>query len=211
MAIINYDEISDKITEENIIDDGKEVNVYENGEYVIKIFKENRISDLKRVSDEGLVKLSTLKLKHFNTPIDIIVKEENIVGYTEKLLKIKDLERNLLDEELEEIKDDIILLSESGFMLNDIMYNYTDDLKLIFFDMTSYTYTNSTKTELLDYYYKKNILIINTFLVGLTIFEAYKHGGKYEFTKTYLANEFINKNLNGEYFGDYLKNNSKSL
>lgn len=211
MTTIDYDKISDKITEKNKIGDGKEVKVYEDGKYVIKIFKENRLSDLKRISDEGLIKLSTLDLKHFNTPTGIILKNGKIVGYKEKLLKIKDLERELSEEELDEIKNDIILLSRSGFMINDIMYNYTDNSKLFFFDLTSYTYTNSNKKELLDYYYKKNILTINIFLVGLTMFGAYKHGEKYEFTKTYLAYEFITNNLNDQYFGDYLKNNSKSL
>ena len=186
------------------IGEGKESTCYDYGDKVIKIFKENRTSPFKRISDEGLIKLSTLDLKHFNKPIDIIYDNEKIIGYTEEKLKIEDV-NNLSLEVLEEIKEDIITLSYNGFKLEDIFYNYTSDSNFKFFDLTSFSYVNSSKKELLDFYYQKNIMTVNTFLVGLLSFEAYKHGSSIEITKAFKANEFINNNLNDEYYGDYLK------
>lgn len=192
------------------IGEGKESICYDYGDKVIKIFKENRTSPFKRISDEGLIKLSTLDLKHFNKPIDIIYDNEKIMGYTEEKLKIEDV-NNLSLEVLEEIKEDIITLSYNGFKLEDIFYNYTSDSNFKFFDLTSFSYVNSSKKELLDFYYQKNIMTVNTFLVGLLSFEAYKHGSSIEITKTFKANEFINNNLNDEYYGDYLKEHLHKL
>lgn len=192
------------------IGEGKESICYDYGDKVIKIFKENRTSPFKRISDEGLIKLSTLDLKHFNKPIDIIYDNEKIMGYTEEKLKIEDV-NNLSLEVLEEIKEDIITLSYNGFKLEDIFYNYTSDSNFKFFDLTSFSYVNSSKKELLDFYYQKNIMTVNTFLVGLLSFEAYKHGSSIEITKTFKANEFINNNLNDGYYGDYLKEHLHKL
>ena len=192
------------------IGEGKESICYDYGDKVIKIFKENRTSPFKRISDEGLIKLSTLDLKHFNKPIDIIYDNEKIIGYTEEKLKIEDV-NNLSLEVLEEIKEDIITLSYNGFKLEDIFYNYTSDSNFKFFDLTSFSYVNSSKKELLDFYYQKNIMTVNTFLVGLLSFEAYKHGSSIEITKTFKANEFINNNLNDGYYGDYLKEHLHKL
>ena len=192
------------------IGEGKESICYDYGDKVIKIFKENRTSPFKRISDEGLIKLSTLDLKHFNKPIDIIYDNEKIMGYTEEKLKIEDV-NNLSLEVLEEIKEDIITLSYNGFKLEDIFYNYTSDSNFKFFDLTSFSYVNSSKKELLDFYYQKNIMTVNTFLVGLLLFEAYKHGSSIEITKTFKANEFINNNLNDGYYGDYLKEHLHKL
>ena len=192
------------------IGEGKESICYDYGDKVIKIFKENRTSPFKRISDEGLIKLSTLDLKHFNKPIDIIYDNEKIMGYTEEKLKIEDV-NNLSLEVLEEIKEDIITLSYNGFKLEDIFYNYTSDSNFKFFYLTSFSYVNSSKKELLDFYYQKNIMTVNTFLVGLLSFEAYKHGSSIEITKTFKANEFINNNLNDGYYGDYLKEHLHKL
>ena len=192
------------------IGEGKESICYDYGDKVVKIFKEKRTSPFKRISDEGLIKLSTLDLKHFNKPIDIIYDNEKIMGYTEEKLKIEDV-NNLSLEVLEEIKEDIITLSYNGFKLEDIFYNYTSDSNFKFFDLTSFSYVNSSKKELLDFYYQKNIMTVNTFLVGLLLFEAYKHGSSIEITKTFKANEFINNNLNDGYYGDYLKEHLHKL
>lgn len=73
------------------IGEGKESICYDYGDKVIKIFKENRTSPFKRIGDEGLIKLSTLDLKHFNKPIDIIYDNGNVIGYTEEKLKIEDV------------------------------------------------------------------------------------------------------------------------
>ena len=75
------------------------------------------------------------------------------MGYTEEKLKIEDV-NNLSLEVLEEIKEDIITLSYNGFKLEDIFYNYTSDSNFKFFDLTSFSYVNSSKKELLDFYYQ---------------------------------------------------------
>ncbi len=195
------------------IGEGKESIVYDYGDKVIKIFKsENeRTSPFKRISDEGLIKLQTLPLKHFNKPVDIIYDNLKILGYTENKLEIDDLNEKLSVDILNEIKEDIICLSYSGFKIDDIFYNYTSFNNFMFFDMTSYSYVNSEKRELLDFYYQKNIATINTFLVGLNMFNAYRHGSKNELTKTFKANEFINKNIGNEYYGDYIRENSMKM
>ena len=195
---------------DKIIGEGKESICYDYGDKVVKIFKEKRTSPFKRISDEGLIKLSTLDLKHFNKPIDIIYDNEKIMGYTEEKLKIEDV-NNINLEVLEEIKEDIITLSYSGFKIEDIFYNYTTSDNFKFYDLTSFGYIKSTKKELYDMYYKKNIMTINTFLVGFLMYDAYRHDSKYEIKKTYKATEFINENLGNEYYGDYPKNKYKKM
>ena len=168
----------DKLDLKNIklgkrIGEGKESICYDYGDKVIKIFKENRISPFKRISDEDLIKLSILDLKHFNKPIDIIYDNEKIIGYTENKLEISDKNQDIKENVLLEIKEDIITLSYSGFKIEDIFYNYTTSNNFKFYDLTSFTYINSTKKELHDMYYKKNIMTINTFLVGFLMYDAY--------------------------------------
>lgn len=196
---------------DKIIGEGKESICYDYGDKVIKIFKENRISPFKRISDEGLIKLSILDLKHFNKPIDIIYDNEKIIGYTENKLEISDKNQDINENVLLEIKEDIITLSYSGFKIEDIFYNYTTSNNFKFYDLTSFVYINSTKKELNDMYYKKNMMTINTFLVGFLMYDAYRHGSKYEIKKTYKATEFISENLGNEYYGDYLKNRYKKM
>lgn len=193
--------------------EGKESLVYDYDDKVIKIFKdkEERTSPFKRISDEGLIKLKTLPLKHFNKPIDIIYENNKIIGYTENKLEIKDLNENLSQDILDEIKEDIITLSYNGIKIEDIFYNYTSSNNFMFFDMTSYSYIDSNKKELHDFYYQKNIATMNTFLVGLNMFDAYKHGSKNELTKTFKATDFISKNIGNEYYGDYLRENSMKM
>lgn len=193
------------------IGEGKESICYDYKDKVIKIFKENRTSPFKRISDEGLIKLSTLDLKHFNKPIDIIYDNDKIIGYTENKLVLDDKNENIDENVLNELKEDIITLSYNGFKIEDIFYNYTTLDNFKFYDLTSFGYINSTKKELHDMYYNKNIMTINTFLVGFLMFDAYRYGSKYEIKKTFKANEFINGNLGNEYYGDYLKNDLKKM
>lgn len=189
------------------LSEGKESICYDYGDKVIKIFKENRTSPFRKISDDGLIKLSNLDLIHFNKIIDIIYDNDKIVGYTEKKLEISD-ENDSIDEiVLTEIKQDIITLSYNGFKIEDIFYNYTTLDNFKFYDLTSFNYINSTKKELYDMFYKKNIMTINTFLVGFILFDAFKHGEKYELKKIYKANEFINSHLGNEFYGDYLIKN----
>ena len=206
----------DKLNLKNIklgkrIGEGKESICYNYGDKVIKIFKENRTSPFKRISDEGLIKLSTLDLKHFKKPIDIIYDNEKIIDYIENKLEISDKNQDIDENVLLEIKEDIITLSYSCFKIEDIFYNYTTLDNFKFYDLTSFAYINSIKKELHDMYYKKNMMTINTFLVGFLMYDAYRHGSKYEIKKTYKAAEFISENLGNEYYGDYLRNRYKKM
>ncbi|OKZ83666.1 MAG: hypothetical protein BHW07_00890 [Clostridium sp. CAG_433_25_7] len=178
---------------------------------MLKYLKKTEPHHLKKISDEGLIKLSTLDLKHFNKPIDIIYDNEKIIGYTENKLEISDKNQDIDENVLLEIKEDIITLSYSGFKIEDIFYNYTTSDNFKFYDLTSFVYINSTKKELHDMYYKKNMMTINTFLVGFLMYDAYRHGSKYEIKKTYKATEFISENLGNEYYGDYLRNRYKKM
>lgn len=119
---MTYDSIKSFISEENVIGRGKEVTVYRYHDKVIKIFHLKRLSDFKRISNEGLIKLTELDLKVFNKPIDIIYEEQQIVGYTEKYLEEEDVDVEVID--YEKIKEDLLCLSLQGFYLNDIFYNY---------------------------------------------------------------------------------------
>lgn len=209
---MKYIDIKDKLN--NKFSSGKEVDCYLINNKIIKIFKDNRESTLKRMSDEGLEKLSSLKLKHFNLPKEYIYDDENnIVGYIEDKLQINDYntdyEQNYYIEKLDELKDDIKLLSENGFKLEDIMYNYTFNKgNIIFYDLTSYEYIDTKNDFLKDFIYKNNIKMINTFLVGLTMFDAFKHGEKNELKKIFLSNEFISNNSIDGYIGDYIKSSN---
>lgn len=209
---MKYIDIKEKLL--NKISSGKEVDCYEIDNYIVKVFKENRESTLKRMSDEGLEKLSKLNLKHFNLPKEYIHDEnKNIVGYIEDKLEIKDYDKeydlNYFLENLQELKQDIIVLSDNGYKMEDIMYNYTFNKgNITFFDLTSYEYMNVKNDYLKQYFYKNNIKMINTFLIGLTMFDAFKHGEKNELKKIYLANEYILKNSITDFIGDYIKNNN---
>lgn len=209
---MKYIDIKSKLLDK--ISSGKEVDCYEMGNNIVKIFKENRESTLKRMSDEGLEKLSKLNLKHFNLPKEFIYDEnKNIVGYIEDKLEIKnydkDYDLNYFIENLQELKQDIIILSNNGYKMEDIMYNYTFNKgNITFFDLTSYEYMNIKNDYLKQYIYKNNIKMINTFLLGLTMFDAFKHGEKNELKKIYLTNEYILNNSITNFVGDYIKDNN---
>ena len=135
MSKINYNEISKYTCDSNKIDEGKEVSVYYYGDKVIKIFHQNRKTSIKRISDEVLIKLSNLSLNCFNTPIDIIYEEDRIVGYTEKYLEESEINFDLINFDL--IKEDIYTLSEHGFGIEDLFYNYVFTVdKFYFNDLT---------------------------------------------------------------------------
>ncbi len=112
---------------------------------------------------------------------------------------------NYFLEVLSEIKEDIRILSDNGFQLEDFYYNYTfDGGNLTFFDLTCYKYLPVKNDYVRNFYYNKNIKMMNTFLVGLIYFGAFKHGEKNEYTKIYKANGFLDKNGVNEYIGDYI-------
>lgn len=213
MKEINLNEISNLITSENYYDEGKEVKCYLNGDEIIKIFHSDRKSGLPMISKDGFEKFMDLPLKHFNKPTAIIYDNDKIVGYKEKKLDFENFDINKLDinyfiEMLSEIKEDIRILSDNGFQLEDLFYNYTfSSGNIIFYDFTSYKYVNAKNDHLKKYYYDKNIRLMNVFFVGLTLFDAFKIGEKNEYTKIYKANEYIDKYVKSEYFGDYLARN----
>ena len=87
---MQYSNIKDKLNNETYIAEGKEVKCYDAYGKVIKIFHDERKSGLEMMSQEGLKKLSTLKLKHFNVPTEFVYDEDgNIIGYAEEKLEFE--------------------------------------------------------------------------------------------------------------------------
>ena len=201
---INYNEINNYIVESNKIGEGKEVSVYYFGDKVIKIFHRDRKTSIKRICDEGLVRLSKLELNCFNTPIDIIYDNGVIVGYTEAYLEEKDIDFDKINYDL--IKEDLYTLSENGFCIEDLFYNYIfiDD-KLVFNDLTCYSYLKTDVEFLKKQNLKKNTIIMNNFLIGLLEFDAFRKGSNNEYTKIYLANEYRLNNCKDMFYGDFIK------
>lgn len=204
MARINYTDIIEYITDKNKIDSGKEVTVYRYNDEVIKIFHEDRKSPIKRISDEGLEKLSTLSLNCFITPNNLIILDDKIVGYTENYIEEKEINFDNIDYNL--IKEDIYTLSENGFGIEDLFYNYIFTTnKLYFTDLTSYSYINTDVSFLKERLLLKNITVMNNFLIGLTLFDAFRKGNTNEYTKMYLANEYRLENCSDTFYGDLIK------
>lgn len=210
MTSINYNEISSFIHDNNKIGSGKEVNVYLYGDKVIKLFHNDRKTPIKRISDEGLVRLTELSLNCFNTPIDIIYDNDMIIGYTEKYLEEKDMDFDKINYDL--IKEDLYTLSNNGFCIEDLFYNYIFiDKGLMFNDLTCYSYLKTDVEFLKSQNLKKNILVMNNFLIGLIEFDAFRKGEVYEFTKIYLANEYRINNCSDMFYGDYIKSQNNKM
>lgn len=204
MACINGSDLNSYICKDNKIGEGKEVEVYQYQDKVIKLFKKERKTTISRISDEGLLRLTHLKLHAFNTPIDIIYENGSIVGYTEKYLEEKEIDFNRIDFDL--IKEDLFTLSENGFGIEDLFYNYIfTDTQLYFIDLTCYHYINTNVAFLKKQLFHKNIEIMNTFLIGLLLFHAFKKGAKCEYTKIFLANQYRMEHCEGQFYGDWIK------
>lgn len=205
---IQYSEISNYIKDDNKLGEGKEASVYYYLDKVIKIFHTDRKTSIKRISDTGLIKLTELPLLCFNTPIDLIYDKDILVGYTEKYLEEK--ENNFDNIDYDSIKQDLYTLSENGFCIEDLFYNYifTED-KLYFTDLTCYSYIKTDVEFLKIQNLKRNITTMNNFLIGLTLFDAFQKGMSNEYTKIYLANEYRLENCSDMFYGDFIKKENK--
>ncbi|MDE5586790.1 MAG: hypothetical protein K2I72_00270, partial [Bacilli bacterium] len=175
--------------------------VYSFGEQVIKIFHSERKTTIPRISDEGLILLSELNLKCFNTPISMIMDGDRIVGYTELFLENQELNPDHID--FQSIMEDLVILSNAGFQIEDLFYNYMDSHgKVYFTDLTCYKYIPTQVEFLRKKFLQQNMTVMNNFLIGLLLFNAFKKGEKSEYTKIYLANEYRLKHCPDSYFGD---------
>ena len=205
---IQYSEISNYIKDDNKLGEGKEVSVYYYLDKVIKIFHTDRKIAIERISDAGLIKLTELPLDCFNTPIDLIYDGNTLVGYTEKYLEAK--ENNFDNIDYDAIKRDLYTLSENGFCIEDLFYNYifTED-RLYFTDLTCYSYIKTDIEFLKNHNLKRNITTMNNFLIGLTLFDAFQKGMTNKYTKIYLANEYRLKNCGDMFYGDCIKKENK--
>lgn len=210
MASINYEEISRYLIDSNKLGEGKEVSVYYYHDKVIKIFHEERKTSIPRISEQGLLKLMELPLACFNKPIDIIYRHGIIVGYTERFLVEKEINFDCIKFDV--LKQDIKTLSDNGFTMDDLFYNYIfTDENLYFSDLTCYHYVNTTEPFLKNYFWKRNLEMMNIFLIGLMEFNAFRKGEQAEYTKIYLANQYRLENCSDIFYGDFIsKNNNKS-
>ena len=182
---------------------GNEVTIYKYiDDKVLKIFNDDSKSALGRLNEEGIIRLSELDLKTFNKPQDIIFEGLNIRGYTENYLKETELDKNKID--FKAIKEDVKLLSENGFRIGNISYNYipTND-GFYFTDLTCLSYSQVVNSKLKDMYCKQNIDTINKFLIGLLEFNRYR---KDELTK---VNQYCIDNHIDGFYGDYLDENKE--
>lgn len=202
MNKINYENIEQYIREDNILGAGKEVTAYNYEDKVIKLFSNNRTSPYKIISINGIEKLSTLPLKYFNKPQDLIIKDGMVIGYTENKLLESELDRDSID--YKGIKEDIILLSDNGFKIQDLYYNYIiHDNHFYFIDLTSYMYVPTEEEFLKKNFYNNNIKEMNIFLIGYLLFNAFQDKSNgYEFTKIYKANEYLIQNCGDNFYGD---------
>ena len=158
MAFVNYSDIKDSLSSQNFIGSGKEGMVYLIDDQIIKIFHENRMSGLDRISDEGLIQLCNLKLETFNVPNNLVV-DDKICGTIEDVIMDEELDESKID--FAKIKDDLITLSENGFTINDLFYNYMGvDDGIRFYDLTSYKYIK-TDNEFMKNKILKDIMYIN--------------------------------------------------
>lgn len=204
MACIQYEDILPYLSSDNQLGEGNESKVYSYQGKVIKLFKEERKTSIPRINDEGLLRLSVLKLHCFNNPIDTIYRDNVIVGYTEKFLERGNPNFSLID--FDAIKEDILVLSENGFTIEDLFYNYMfTKTGFSFFDLTCYHYIKTDVVFLKQQIRKKNIEIVNNFFIGLLLFDAFKEGAKGEYTKIFLANQYRLEHCQDLFYGDFLK------
>lgn len=201
MKKICYEEIKDFIQDQYKIGAGKEVNVYPFFEKVIKIFHSERKTTLDPISEDGLIQLANLTLKCFNTPIDLVMDGDRIVGYTEVFLEEQEFDPSHID--FQAIKEDLVTLSNAGFRIVDLFYNYIDSNGRVYFtDLTCYQYVPVKVDFLRKQFLEQNLVIMNNFLIGLLLFGAFKKGEQVEYTKAYLANEYRLEHCPNSYFGD---------
>lgn len=216
---MKYKDIKNILNNNYYLDVGKEVEVYRINDIVIKIFHKDRKSGLELISENGLKKLTKLKLNCFNSPKELIYDNNRIVGYIEEYIEDNYLNLELLKNNLDLLYEDILTLSNNGFIINDLQYNYLSNNNTFkFIDMTSYKYINidniksdTAKEFMLNKILKDNIKTINIFLIGLLEYNAYRKDSEYELTKTNKAVMFNMEKCKDIYYGEYLKKqNSKT-
>lgn len=205
-------ECNEYINSENLIGHGKEGNTYRISNKVIKIFHKERKSPIPITSDEGLRKLTKLNLACFNNPIDVIEDNGKIIGTIENYIENQELTKEDIASSLDDLHEDIKVLSDNGFTIEDMYYNYTcSNGKLKFFDMTSYQYINTKIPFMLERIYKKNIEIVNIFLTGYLMFDAFRKGNTNEYTKIYKATTYNQENIKDQFFGDYIRESKNEI
>lgn len=216
MNNIKFEEIKELLNNNTLLTSGKETHVYELDNEIVKIFYEHPNYPFERLNNDALKLLATLDLKAFNNITGFILdNDDNIVGYKEnKLVYEEFLTEHLYSSEklynlivsLDNLKDDIILLSEKGFVIRDFAYNYFyENGKLTFNDMTSYQHFNTTNEFLLNKILNDNLKTVNIFLIGLLIYDGYKKGSQNEYTLTYKSLQYCDKYCKNKYFGDVFK------
>ena len=87
-----------------------------------------------------------------------------------------------------------------------MFYNYYFTIDgLVFNDLTSYGYIKTSKDYLKQYFLKNNIIIMNNFLIGLLLFDAFDKNSQNEYTKIYLANSYRLANCRDMFYGDLIE------
>lgn len=218
MDNVNLEEIAMFLNERTYLASGKEGKVYRLGDEVVKIFYDHNNDSFERLDDNRLRLLASLDLKAFNNITGFVEKCENdqtiIVGCKEKYLEHEQFQiehlfsneiRYNLFSSLDDIKDDIKLLSEHGFIILEIENDYFyKNGKLSFSDMTSYMQEDVKGREYKELL-KRNYRVVSLFLIGLLIYNGYKNKNSIDDDKIISVKKYYEKNCKDKYFGDILK------
>lgn len=218
MDNVNLEEIEIFLNEKTYLASGKEGKVYRLNDEVVKIFYDETNSSFERLDDNRLRLLASLELKAFNNINGFVEKCVNgqkiIVGCKERYLEHEDFQiehiysgdkRYNLFASLDDIKDDIKLLSSNGFIILEIENDYFyKNGKLSFSDMTSYMQEDVNSKEYKDLL-KRNYRVVSLFLIGLLIYNGHKDKNGLEDDMIISVNKYYEKNCKDRYFGDVLK------
>lgn len=218
MDNVNLEEIEIFLNDETYLASGKEGNVYRLGNEVVKIFYEENNDSFERLDDNRLRLLASLNLKAFNNINGFVESCKNgikkIVGSKEKYLEHEQFQiehlysnekRYNLFESLDDIKDDIKLLSSNGFIILEIDNDYFyKDGRISFSDMTSYMQEDVKGREYKELL-KRNYRVVSLFLIGLLIYNGHKDKNGLDDDMIPRVKKYYEKNSKDRYFGDVLK------
>lgn len=219
MDNINLEEIELYLNEKTYLNSGRETQIYFLDNEIYKLFYDNPNYTLERLNDNELRYLASLDLKAFNNIIGFIEKEENdqvtIKGYKEKYLEHEQFQIEHLYSDkklynlivsLDNIKDDIKLMSENGFVIRNIENDYFyKDGKITFNDMTSYIRHNNISSKEYKDLLKSNYKTMSIFLIGLIIYNGHKNKNGIEDDVISSVSKYYEKYCKDKYFGDVFK------
>ena len=179
--------------------DGK--TKYEHEDKTITLYNDGTVFTKNMIENLELDKLAS-----FNLPTSYIIDNDKVMGSEEKKIDfhefdITDIDTVKLFKNLNNIKEDISLLSSNNLLLKNISFTYNNEEIILTNILDSLEISN------LDYdsLYSLNINTMNKFLIGLIIYDLYqnkKTASEENLSKVDKYNDTYCKN---KFFGDVLK------